>query len=327
VVFAAAFYGLYSRQSVEDWRAGARENQKLARAIANYIEPQGPTSSVRRLYILGLNAQHYYLDMMVKMEMDPAFHDREIMTGDKPSFIWITKKMRGELGKPAEVPDTALPRRKSHPTDRRMILETATPPDLLEAARHDRGARILEWNGARLTDITPDLRKLFSRRLFFQRRPQRWLTHLPSFSFRKSPLELRWEPSPGLAIVEPLFSGEPYTFVPENNDPYIISPKLSFPALAASRLEIDMKLPKKPYLAPGQEKGCIMWVSNDHPGYSPHRSICFTVIASGDIEHYSVELHSNVYWVRSGVVAGLRLDPVSYKSSFDLIRLEFATWQ
>jgi hypothetical protein len=326
VVFAASFYGLYSRQSIEDWRVGAGENQKLARAMADYIEPQGPTSNARRLYILGLDEQHYYLDMMVKMEMDPAFHDREIITGDKPSFIWITKKMRGELSKPADVPDTALPRRKSHPTDRLMILETATPPDLLEAARHDRGARILEWNGAGLEDITPDLRTLAARRLSFQRRPGRWQTYLPSFSFRKSPLELKWELSPGLAIIEPLFNGEPYTFAPGNNDPYIISPKLSFPALAAPRLDIDMKLPKKPYLAPGQEKGCIMWEGKNHPGYSPHRSICFPVTASGDIEHYSVELHSNVYWARSGVVTGLRLDPVSFRSSFELIRLEFATW-
>ncbi|HUT54160.1 MAG TPA: hypothetical protein VM658_12290 [bacterium] len=323
VLCATLFYGSYSMIAVEDWRAGAAANEKLAHKIADYIEEQGTTSNIRRIYILGLSSEHYYLDMMVKMVLAPAFDDRQVMVGDRDSFLWGPRSWRGPINQPEGVPASALPRLTSHVTDVKMVMETATPPDLLEASVQDPGAAVLEWDGARLKDITPDLKNDFHRRIILAHRAAYYPYSLPSFSFLKTPMKLDWTMSPGLEINAPLFNGDPYVFTATNNDPYLTSPRLNFQALAAARLEIEIKLPNRPYVPPAEQNGCVMWEGRERPGYEGQRTICFPIKADGKIESYSIDLASNIHWARTGTVTGIRLDPVSYPSTFELYRMEF----
>jgi hypothetical protein len=322
VICAAALYGLYSRQMVEDWRAGAEENKKLARAVSGYIEPKGPTSPLRRIYVLGLGPEHYFLDMLVKMELSPAFFDREIMTADMPCFILMARdsvaKAPGQ-----DVPESARPRREPQLTDPKLIIETVTPPDLLNAAVYDPAAAILKWDGSKLEDMTEELRSLFHRRLIFQQRAKIDPNTLPSFSFRETRMKFDWQLATGLEMQTPLDLGDPYTFTALTNDPYLTSPRLKFPALMATTLEFEMKLPRRAYLPPQEQDGCIMWEDSEHAGFGPERSICFPIKADGEIEQYHIALASNYYWATSGTITSLRLDPVSYASSFQLYRMEF----
>lgn len=323
IISAGIIFGFYSRICVEDWKIGAEQNHKLARSLADHIEEMGMTDPVRRIYVLGLGLDQYYLDTMILTELSPAFHDREVMLGDRDSFLWWSAESGRGSQASEDVPRSARPTRTNHITDRQMLFQTAKPPDLLEAAARDRGARILEWNGSKLKDITQDLKKLYSRRLFIKRRYRNRRTgHLPSFNFRKSPLAFKWELSPGLQMDDPVYTGTPYSFIAENRDPYLISAPLSFRSLTSSAMTLEMKLPRRQYLPPNEELGCVSWETKKQPWFSPERNICFPVIADGQIHNYKIDLLSNIHWARSGVVTRLRLDPISYQDSFELIRLE-----
>jgi hypothetical protein len=323
VLCAALFYGAYSVTGVMDFRAGASGNKKLAEKIAEFIEQQTTTSAPRRIYVLGLSSEHYYLDMMVKMVLDPAYDDRQIMAADRPTFLWGPKAWRGPATRPDNVPESALPKITPHPTDVKMVLETADPPDLLDASVRDPGAAVLQWNGARLNDITPELKMDFHRRVILSKRAEIYPFSLPSFSFLKSPLGLDWALSPGLTYKTPRFEGDPYIFTAVDNDPYLTSPRLEFFSLAAARIEIEMKVPERPYLPPAQQDACVMWQGRERPCYEAESAICFPLKADGKIETYSLDLASNIHWARAGVVTSIRLDPLSYPSAFELYSLEF----
>ena len=156
-----------------------------------------------------------------------------------------------------------------------------------------------------------------------QRRARRYPNVLPSFVFTKTPLGFTWEPGPGLQAVEPRFSGFPYLLVAEGVDPYIISPRLKFPALWATHVELAMRVPKRYYLSPGEDQGCIMWESKRYPGFASERRVCFPVHADGKVHNYEVALENNIHWARAGLITRLRLDPVAYPATIELYWLEF----
>jgi len=323
VILIAAGQGYYSYETMVNWKFESRENHELARQIAAYIEPHGPASPVRRVYVLGLQDDSYYLDMIVKMELAKSYHDREFIPGDKPAFIWIEERSRGQLAAPKKTPAEALPKRQRHGTGKGMILETATPPDLILAAYHDPGARVLDWNGLKIKDVTNELRELYGRRDPEMSAFPRMSNVLPSFSFKKSPLPFDWKPSPNLDLDEPLHLGVPYTMTAKDNDPYLTSPEIAFPATFASRVEFDMKLPRRCYLPPGEGMGALSWQTEERPGFIAERTIPFTVIADGKTHRYKIDLASNIHWARSNTVVKLRLDPISYPTSFEIFRMEF----
>lgn len=324
IFFAALTFGLYSRERVEDWKLLAGQNLSRAKALAAYVQSPAGGAGLQRLYLLAGGHDDYYLDAMVKTLLPAPFLNREILPGDRPGFVWESRQSKTDRGLPRG-PAEAFPAYTDHATFPGMSLQTADPPDLLEASAEDPAARILEWDGHNLHDLTRQLRALYHRRLALQQQTRIRPAELPSFSFRESRIPFDWELSPGLGFVEPLAVGVPFTLIAQTRDPYLISPPLTFPALAASELDIEMELPRRGYLPPGEDQACVMWQSKDRPFFTPERTICFPLRADGQVHSYRVNLQDNVHWARSGLVTRLRLDPLAYPAVFDILSMEFFT--
>jgi hypothetical protein len=322
LVICAAF-ALWSRQEVREWKQVGDANRRLARALAAYVQKGGPASTARRVYVLGLPPEHYYLDSLVKLELSGAFRDRLILTGDQAGFFWQPADAARGFAQPPKVPPEARPERQAHATLPGMVFETVTPPDLITAAELDPYARILEWNGRSLADRTQELKNLFYRRGLLRLRLDQEPVWLPSFGFRLNLIPFNWTLAPGLYRIEPDEMGKPYTFIAANHDPYLVSPPLQFSALAASKLTLTMTLPARTFVPPGQDQGCIMWTSNLYPRLDPRRTIYFPLRADGKEHEYIINLARNPYWPLSGDISSLRLDPIAYPASFQLVRMEF----
>ncbi len=318
----SALLGLISVQAVGDWKGEAAQNLELAKALAGHVEKAGENGGVRRYYVLGLGPEHYYLDMMVKLVLDEKYYGREIVLGDHDSFLWLGKKYYHPEEK-TDVPAEALPVKTSHPTDKELAYVTVTPPDLLIAAAWDDSSRTLEWKNGSIKDVTSRLKALEKRRKFARIRVSARPTMLPSYGFRKTPLGFDWLTSPELERIDPEKNGEPYTFVAADNDPYLISPDVFLKPLMVSALTLEMALPARTYLPPAESQGCLMWRTKGNPGFTRDKIVCFPVVPDGEVHEYRIDLSRNVHWSLSGTVTGIRLDPISYKSSFRLIRIDF----
>lgn len=322
VVFNAAGLALISDQKIGDWRAGAEGNRKLAVAVANYITGLGPPGKVDRVYLLNAGWDNYNLDRMVKLELPDAYDRLEIMPADADSFIWVPTKLREQIDLP-RLPPSALPARTPHQTDPDLVLETVSPPNLIDAASLDRACKILEWTGVRVHDLTPRCRQLWHQRLFFQSNARSNPYFLPSFPFRYSPLLFDWTMSPGLTRINPDRLGQPYIFRTSDNDPYLISPRLNMHPFWATNLEFTMTLPARAYTPVEQNQGCLSWEVLNRPGFPPENRACFKIIGDGQPHTYNLDLDANFAWGRSLSIARIRLDPISYPGSFEISDLEF----
>lgn len=338
--FAAVLVGVltwvqYSRNRVEDWGAAAKENLRLANALADYVQSPGAGVPVRRIYVLGLSTDSYFLDPMVKLKTGRSFHDRVIIPGDQRAFVWTPADLKHGPDPVEKTHPTTLPRKRVHRSDPEVELSTQTPPDLLEAAAMDPHSRVLEWNGRSVKDIIAELKQLHSRRRVMQNHarahrgvylgPSLINFSLPSFNLRKSPMKFDWDVSPGSRLVTPPHLGDPYLLVAEDSDPYIVSPVLSFPALGAEKADLELVVPRRSYLPKGRDQGCLMWETETEPGFQPQYEICFALQADGRPHNYTIELASDIHWARSGDIRRLRIDPGSFPGRFGLIRLEFYT--
>jgi len=332
VVAMALLWIPYSRHQLEHWKKDTIENKKIAEKIAARITSHGPTSQERHYYVLGLPRDSYFLDPMIKLQTSPSFHDRLVMPGDQAAFVWIPENARGVDLTSEEVKE-GLPELTVHPSDPEVVLATANPPDLLSASMRDTFSRVLEYDGVELEDITDELRRLYRKREQMQKRTLRYhekrrcylkpCLSAPSFTFRKTPMGLSWNASDSIKVEEPLRQGTPYNFIATSNDPYLISPEIYLPSLSVSGIEIEMVIPERTYLPPGEEKGCVMWNSEDSTGFLGKNSECFSLFADGKAHTYHVDLESNIEWARSGTVDRVRLDPKSYPGPFQLIRVAF----
>lgn len=329
ISFAAALLmltglGLWSREQVREWARLGDDNRRLARALASYAERGGPQSTARRIYVLGLPPEHYYLDNMVKLELSPAFRDRLFLTGDQDGFFWQATEFDQYLGLPTEVPAEIRPAvRQVHPSLPDMIFKTLIPPDLVLAAGADPWARIVDWNGYSLRDDTEDFRKIFHQRNIIRRNLQFQPNLLPSFGFQLNLIPFGWTLSPGLRATEPEENGQLYRFTATDHDPWMISPPIELPTLAAGRLTITMTLPPRRYLPPGEDRGCLMWKSKLDREYGRERTICFPLFADGKPHEYSLALDLNPWWALAGEIDSFRFDPIAYPSTFEITRMEF----
>jgi len=321
VLFIALVFVPYSRHLVREWGMEAEENRRIADALARHIQEGGPGGDDRRIYVMGLPDDSYYLDLMIKLNISPAFHNRLVVQAERKSFMWTPAELDETAGT-QDVPPMALPEKKRHRSDPRARLYTVYPPDLLIAAARDRFAKVLKWDNGRLVDMNPLLKRRFALRRLFLRQAKRHPTMLPTFSFRKTPLKVEWEAA-GAELIEPGERGEPYTLAAQTNDPYLISPEISFPALAAHSISIEMAVPRRAWLPPGLDRACISWATEEKPGFSADRTRCFKIRADGALHAYRTQLSNNVYWALSDAITRVRLDPVQYKTDVQIARIGF----
>ncbi len=322
----AAFFALsfvpHSRQEVVEWGRSASRNKSLTEAMAEHLDKPGGGKGALRYYVLGLPSDSYFFDPMVKLGLGEEYLDRAFLPADQEAFLWLPPESELSEKMPGE-PERAFPKVTVRPSDPEVRLATATPPDLLSAVRHDPMARVLQWNGVTVADITPHFIYLEKRRKYFQRRAEFHPGHLPSFSFRERPMPLDWELSPGLEAEGPRRMGEPRVFDAKNDDPYLVSPGFDFHPLMAGRLEIEMILPETLYLPPGRDRGCVSWLTREEKNHETGRQACFELVADGEPRTYTIDLFMSPGWAASEYVTRLRLDPVSYPGTFRLVRLEF----
>ena len=322
-LIALAGLGLWSQFQVGEWTRVGDDNHRLARALADYAEKAGPNSTARRIYVLGLPPEHYYLDDMVKLELSGVYRDRFFLTADQPGFFWQNVAAKKFLDLPESVPAEARPTRESHPCLPDMVFETLTPPDLVLAAAVDPWTRVLEWDGRQLREFTDDFKQVYQQRLHIRQNLEFRPNLLPSYGFRLNFIPFDWTLAPGLKVTVPDEMTRPYLFTAADHDAWMVSPRVQLPTLAAGRFTLGMTLPPRSFLPPGEDQGCFMWKSKLDLQYGRERTICFPLIADGREHEYSVALDQNPWWPLAGEIASFRVDPVAYPTTFQLTRMEF----
>ncbi len=344
LVLAAVVYifSSASGDALASWREQAEHNREITQTVIDEVIRLPEDSGNLRFYIVGLTREDYALDPMIKVNLDDDYLGHSFMLGEYESIVWKPTGAEAAETEKKQLPENMLPEEKGHFSNPRKYLVSYAPPDLLFAVMNDPQARIHEWRDGILMDLEKELKSLFIRRSQVQktysfadyedaelgmRLPGRYL-YLPSFSFYHLPMPLDWEMSPGLSVA-PGHKGEPRCFVADNNDPYLVSPPTSFPALAAAAVQIEMKVEKRRYLPPQERHGAFFWQSGDEEEFRPNKSVIFEIEADGEYHKYIFDLGRSIAWCRSGTVTGLRLDPISFSGSFWLRRIEFlpANWE
>jgi len=312
---AAGWRELYSFQ------ARSRQYEKVRELIEKSAPASGKTEFARRIYVYGLDFDLYYLDCMLKV-YNPDWLNRIVALADSPTLGWIAY----DTVKNYDLANSALPGLELHYTDKKTAMVTVIPPDdLIQAAVDDPQALFLELKNGSLSEISADLIQLSRSRRYLQasRAEGRGLRMFPTFGFRKRNYPIDWELSAGLDAITPEFIGQPYRFVSKNRDPYLVSPPLSFPAIATAGVEIEMRIIPKKYLAPQEKDACLLWMTNKDAVFKPQQKNCFPVDADGQFHTYRIMLDRNLYWLRSGVISKVRLDPISFPGWFELGTINF----
>jgi hypothetical protein len=332
------FLASASRGALEDWQGQAERNRSITQALRARIKGLSPDSRYLRIYLVGLSPEDYALDPMIKIHLDQESLGHSFMLGEYESLVWKPASAKAPESLPDKIPPEALPEEKGAFYNSGKYLISSAPPDLLIAVRHDPQARVYEWKGDLLIDLNKDLRDLFFKRNHTQLRynypegggdrefgtnlPYRYL-FLPSFSFYNLSMPLQWELSPDLSYFMDQPIGEPRGFIALTSDPYLVSPALSFPALAAAAVEIEMKIEPRTYLPAQEREGTLFWMSEGEKEFSPLKQIRFQVKADGKFHRYLFDLNRSFAWCRSGNIKKIRFDPISYPGRFWLKRIEF----
>ncbi len=291
--------------------------QELVRDMI--LSRKSELKDAKRIYVLGLDWDYYYLDPMLKLAK-PKLGDKIFIPVNISSFGWlkISALKEYEQNQKPFLPKINV----LYVGDDWANVSMSAPKDLVIARLNDKQARFFEWKQKRLVAIDAELFQLASRRSYYQRKYQRRIKLLPSWSFLKRNYPLLWEMSPSLEVIVPAHLGEPYKFIAKTNDPYLTSPKLSFPAPGCACIKIKMKVQKKPYLAPQERPACIFWLADEETNWSNKHKICFDVVADGKFHIYSVPVGSDIYWLRSGRIKKIRFDPISFPGWFELEFIE-----
>ncbi len=332
------FLASASRGALKDWQGQAERNRFITQALKARIKQISPDSGNLRIYLVGLSPEDYALDPMIKIHLNQESLGHSFMLGEYESLVWKPASARASEPLRDKIPPEALPEERRAFYNSGKYLISSAPPDLLIAVRHDPQARVYEWKNGLLIDLNNELRAIFFKRNHLQRRhnypefiadqksgtrlPYQYL-FLPSFSFYNLPMPFQWELSPELSYSMYQARGEPREFIALTSDPYLVSPRLSFPALAAAALEIEMKLEPRRYLPPQQQEGTLFWMSDGEKEFRSLKQIRFQVIADGKFHSYVFDLNRSFAWCRSGKIEKIRLDPVSYPGHFWLKRIEF----
>ncbi|MFO8058869.1 MAG: hypothetical protein R6V10_16400 [bacterium] len=323
VLTVCTVYGLYSKQELEDWKRHSMQNKQLADTIAGFLERKTPQSSGDRVYVLGLEADHYYLDAMVKTRLSLNLQDKLILSGEHPVFVFMNKGLKERIPEPKNLPEKALPGYEEHPADPSMVFKTALPPDLLAAVHFDPQSRVIEVRDDKVKDLTKKLRKRFHLRRSLHRRGRLFTFELPSFNFTRTPMGFPWEPSGEVEVREPESPEAPYRLISRGPGFRLISPEVSFHALYPARAALKMRIEKKDYLPPGQRQGCLFWQGKKEKKFSEKNKICFDLTPDGKVHTYELDLDESIRWARTNRIKRLRLDPVYFPARLDLYWLEF----
>ncbi len=323
VLCACTVYGLYSRDKLEQWKMDSERNLEITEKIAGFLERKTPQASGDRVYVLGLSSEHYYLDAMVKTELSLSFQDKLIMSGEHPVFLYMSKDLIERIPEPKNLPPDSLPEYETHPADPTMLFMTAKPPDPLAAVHYDKSARVIEFKGNKVADLTAELRKRFRLRRSLHRRGRLVPSKLPSFGFKKTPMGLTWEVSGHVKVQTPSRLGEPYQLYAPEGGAALTSPPVSFHALSAAKAVLKMRTAEREYLPPGQDKGCLRWRGKDTREFPAENKACFALKPDGKDHVYEIDLDDNLHWSMTDTVSRLRLEPVYYRSCVELYRLEF----
>ena len=299
-------------------------NQKLVQdKLYSLISSKEEKISFKRIYVLGLKPKDfYYLDAMLKVSYSDWL-GKLVINGDFPTLAFIKNDALGEylgaLDNPL-IPEVKI--NYSHPN---IAFITVNPPLDLAQSANDPKALFLDINkdeeiGGYLKEMAKE--RLLSQKRYRERRSRTRL--LPTFSFLKKSYPLQWELSPNLEMVEPIFWGEPYRFISKDNDPYLISPPLSFPALAVKELEIQLRVNEKKYLAPQEQSGCLFWLGENDEDWKEENRVCWELNPDGEFHRYQIALEQNVYWLSAGKIVKIRLDPISFSGWFELDDIAFS---
>jgi len=316
-------YGRTDWMELKNFQKHSREYQEVKEATLKAIGEDQADNHPRRIYLIGLSFELYYLDMMFKI-YQPTRLDRMIVPGDRPSLAWVNR----ETALAYEEQKPWWPELETQYSDQKISMVTVLPPaDLPLANTHDPQSLVLEWKDGKMENITNEVIRLFQDRRFLQENHQQKLRLFPSYEFRKRNYPLDWKLSPGIELKTPLHLAELYTFRSRTEDPYLISPPLNFLALATSELEFKMRIQEKEYLAPQEQEGCIFWTSSldqRELEWQDQHKICFPIDADGKFHTYRIRVDRNLSWLRSLKITRLRLDPISFPAWFQLDYLLFS---
>ncbi len=318
-------YGLVSRERLVDWRAQAEQNRELVQALKFETEKLDPAKGFRRIYVVGLGPEHYYLDPMVKVELPLELLNLQFMLAEHDSLVWEINNFSGqekqEMAKRGVA--EAQPQVTRFFTDSGNDLLQITPPDMLGVAGQDTQALIWEWKDGRIRNIGRDLKRLYLHRSHLLYRYRVRPNFLPSWSFNHSAAEIGWELSEGVSINDQVPAGSAYGFTAQGNDPYLVSGALKFPTLGTYALVIRMRHESRGYLPPAQSGADLFWQTADAESWSDSRQISFPIIADGLFHTYRIQLSRNLAWSRSKNIRKLRFDPQSYAGKFWIASIEF----
>jgi hypothetical protein len=317
-------YGLADGPALRAWRQAGEDNRALSTALRQKLKELQPAPGGRRFYVLGLDADQYYLDAMVKLELPWQYLGNRFMLGDRPSLVWnFLPAFPDSSDAEPKLDARALPQEQTFPTDPQNHLVAATPPDLIFALQLDQQAAVWEWKGDLILDAGDEIRNLAYQVPMMLGRYSQLSRFLPTWSFYRGGLALAWSLSPDCRQDLLDRSEDTLAFIATGPDPYLVSPEVRFHAAGAKLLEIELKLPRQDYLPPDQSEGSLFWLTESSPAWSGAHEIRFLLQADGQWHTYRLELASNMAWVRSGLVRQLRLDPLAGTGRFWLKRIIF----
>lgn len=310
--------------ALKQWQEIGRANQALAVAVRQKVTEFKPAPAGGRFYLVGLSEDQYYLDAMVKLGLPTEYLNNRFMLAEHPSLVWefLPALSAAESSSPAVEP-TALPREKIHETGSHNRLVVVTPPALVSAIHQDPMARVWEWKGDLILDLTPEIRALKFQMVSMQNNYSAHRLLLPTWSFYQEPLPLTWTLSADCRVEQSDRAESLLGFVAQGDDCYLVSPEFSFHAAGAAGLVIELKVAPEKYLPAEQAEAVVMWSTEREPRFRPGDQIRFLLRADGEFHRYQLDLESNLAWLRSGRVRRIRLDPVSYPTRFWLRRVLF----
>ena len=317
-------YALAGIPALTAWQQTAALNQALTVAVREKVLDYDPPPTHDRFYILGLDADQYYLDPMIKLALPADQLGNRFMLGDRPSLVWeFLPALSAPDPSPDPLPPETFPAEEVFFTDPQNRLVAATPPDLIFALQHDLGAKALEWKGGLMLDATAAIKELSFATLSIQNQYSYRRLFLPTWAFYRTGLTLSWTLSPDCGLDPADRSDVGMSFVAVGPDPYLLSPGVRFPAPGAAALEIELKVAAQDYLPADRSEAAFFWQTDEATGWDRSRELRFPIRADGEFHTYRLELTKNLAWMRSGWVRQVRLDPIAFPGRFWLRRILF----
>ncbi len=136
-----AFLAATGFSALQDFSKRCAEYLRIKDQTLSAIGAENSGNYPRRIYIMGLGFDSYYVDPMFKVYR-PEWLDRMVVPGDKPGLAWVKK----ETALAYEEKHPWLPELETHYSETDTALVAVTPPaDLPFSVTHDQQCQ--SWNG------------------------------------------------------------------------------------------------------------------------------------------------------------------------------------